>query len=46
MSRITETFGKLKREGHRGFIPFITAGDPDLATTLKLIIELPRRPPN
>jgi tryptophan synthase alpha chain len=40
MSRITETFGKLKREGHRGFIPFITAGDPDLATTRKLIIEL------
>jgi len=42
MSRITETFGKLKREGHRGFIPFITAGDPDLATTLELIIELAR----
>ena len=42
MSRITETFGKLKREGHRGFIPFITAGDPDLPTTLKLIIELAR----
>jgi tryptophan synthase alpha chain len=42
MSRITEAFGKLKREGHRGFIPFITAGDPDLATTLKLIIELAR----
>jgi tryptophan synthase alpha chain len=42
MSRITETFGKLKSEGHRGFIPFITAGDPDLATTLELIIELAR----
>ena len=42
MSRIAATFGNLKREGRRGFIPFITAGDPDLATTLKLIIELAR----
>jgi tryptophan synthase alpha subunit len=32
MSRIAEKFGKLKREGRRGFVPFITAGDPDLAT--------------
>jgi tryptophan synthase alpha chain len=40
MSRIAETFGELKRDGRRGFIPFITAGDPDLATTGKLIIEL------
>jgi tryptophan synthase alpha chain len=42
LTRIAETFAKLKREGHKGFIPFITAGDPDLATTLKLIIELAR----
>jgi len=40
MSRIAETFTTLKRESHKGFIPFITAGDPDLATTRKLIIEL------
>ncbi len=40
LSRIAETFAKLKRDNRRGFIPFITAGDPDLQTTLDLIIEL------
>lgn len=40
MSRITAQFARLKRAGRRGFIPFITAGDPDLATTRALIIEL------
>jgi tryptophan synthase alpha chain len=40
MSRIAESFANLKREKRTGFIPFITAGDPDLATTFKLIIEL------
>jgi tryptophan synthase alpha chain len=40
MSRIREKFGELKREGRSGFIPFITAGDPDLATTELLLVEL------
>jgi tryptophan synthase alpha chain len=40
MSRIAETFAALKRAGRCGFIPFITAGDPDLETTEKLIVEL------
>jgi tryptophan synthase alpha chain len=40
MSRIAETFALLKHENRRGFIPFITAGDPDLETTGKLIVEL------
>jgi tryptophan synthase alpha chain len=40
MSRIAETFAGLKREQRHGFIPFITAGDPDLATTRDLIVEL------
>src|SRR6267154_2184738 len=40
MSRIAETFADLKRDGGRGFIPFITAGDPDLKTTHDLIVEL------
>lgn len=40
MSRIRETFDSLKRAGRGGFIPFITAGDPDLATTGRLLIEL------
>ena len=40
MSRISETFEKLKGSGRGGFIPFITAGDPDLATTELLLVEL------
>lgn len=40
MSRIAKAFENLKRENKRGFIPFITAGDPDLETTQKLLIEL------
>lgn len=40
MSRIRETFASLKRRGRGGFIPFITAGDPDIATTELLLIEL------
>src|ERR1700752_2078623 len=40
MSRIRETFASLKRGGRGGFIPFITAGDPAIATTELLLIEL------
>jgi tryptophan synthase alpha chain len=40
MSRIRDTFHTLKRSGRGGFIPFITLGDPDLATTERLVIEL------
>lgn len=42
MSRIAATFEALKRSDEKGFIPFITAGDPDLATTHDLILELAR----
>ena len=42
MNRITESFEQLRREGKKGFVPFITAGDPDLETTGKLIVELSR----
>ncbi|MDT7779860.1 MAG: tryptophan synthase alpha chain [Acidobacteriota bacterium] len=42
MSRIGDAFETLRREGRRGFIPFITAGDPDLSTTRSLIVELAR----
>jgi tryptophan synthase alpha chain len=42
MSRIEATFASLRREGRRGLIPFITAGDPDLETTGKLLVELAR----
>ena len=40
MSRIRDTFVKLKHIGRGGFIPFITAGDPDLITTELLLAEL------
>lgn len=40
MGRITEVFNRLQREGRKGFIPFITAGDPNLATTEQLLIAL------
>jgi len=42
MSRIAEAFASLRRAGRRGFIPFITAGDPDLETTRALLVELAR----
>ena len=42
MSRIKSAFARLKNEGRRGFIPFITAGDPDLKVTGDLLRELAR----
>jgi tryptophan synthase alpha chain len=33
----------LRREGRKAFIPYLTAGDPDLDTTARLILELERR---
>ena len=42
MGRIADAFDQLLDEGKKGFIPFITAGDPDLSTTLDLILELDR----
>ena len=43
MNRIDETFARLREEGRAAFIPFITAGDPDLETTAALLKELDRR---
>lgn len=42
MSRISDAFKNLRRDARRGFVPFITAGDPDLETTRGLIVELAR----
>ncbi|MES2791691.1 MAG: tryptophan synthase subunit alpha [Planctomycetota bacterium] len=42
-SRITETFAKLQAENRMAFMPFITAGDPDLETTALTIRELAAR---
>jgi len=40
MTRISAKFEKLKSEGRKAFIPYITAGDPDLATTESLLLAL------
>jgi tryptophan synthase alpha chain len=40
LGRIADSFTTLRRAGKKGFIPFITAGDPDLATTEKLLVTL------
>lgn len=40
MRRIETAFDQLKRDGKKGFIPFITASDPDLDTTTRLLLEL------
>jgi tryptophan synthase alpha chain len=40
LGRIADSFTNLQREGKKGFIPFITAGDPDLTTTAALLVTL------
>ncbi|MGB7951182.1 MAG: tryptophan synthase subunit alpha [Candidatus Binatia bacterium] len=40
MSRIETRFGELKKTGESALIPFVTAGDPNLATTLKILQAL------
>jgi tryptophan synthase alpha chain len=40
MTRIAAKFEQLKAEGRKAFIPYITAGDPDLATTERLLLAL------
>ena len=40
MTRIAQVFKRLKAKGEKALIPFITAGDPDLATTKALALEM------
>ncbi len=40
MGRIGERFAVLRARGERALIPFVTAGDPDLATTQSLVLAL------
>ena len=40
MSRIREVLENLRREGRHAFIPYITAGDPDLETTESILLAL------
>ncbi|KAA0244940.1 MAG: tryptophan synthase subunit alpha [Candidatus Brocadia sp. AMX2] len=43
MNRIDKKFQELKAKNKTAFIPFITAGDPDLQTTKALILEFEKR---
>ncbi len=43
MNPIDQLFTRLKTDRRKAFIPFITAGDPDLDTTVKLLREAARR---
>jgi tryptophan synthase alpha chain len=43
MNRIDERFRRLRQVGERALIPYLTAGDPDLATTRKLVLEFEQR---
>jgi len=43
VNRIDQVFKQLKAKGEKALIPFITAGDPDLATTKALALEMAGR---
>ena len=40
-TRIDRRFAKLKDEGRKGLVTFITAGDPDLETSRQILLGLP-----
>ncbi len=40
MSRIKNTFNRLKKKDETALIPYIMAGDPDLGATKTLILEM------
>lgn len=40
MNRIDNKFTELKRRGEAALIPFVTAGDPEIRTTLKILHAL------
>lgn len=41
-TRITKRFAALKAEGRKAFIAYVTAGDPDAETSLKIVKGLPK----
>lgn len=40
MSRIKTTFSRLRKKGEKALIPYIMAGDPDMASTKGLILAM------
>ena len=43
MTRLGETFEGLRARGERALVAYLTAGDPSLADTRKLVLEAARR---
>src|SRR5262249_13690591 len=43
MSRIDQLFSELRSQKRKAFMPFVTAGDPDLEFTADVIRDLDRR---
>ena len=42
MTRLADTFARLKKEGRAAFVPFITAGDPNMETSFAILEKLPQ----
>jgi tryptophan synthase alpha chain len=43
MNRIDRKFHDLRKKGQKAFIAFITAGDPDVATTQSIVLEIEKK---
>ena len=41
MTRIDDTFAKLKEQGKKAFVAYVMAGDPDFETSLEVVRGLP-----
>ena len=42
MNRIDKRFKDIRKQKRKAFITYICAGDPDISTTEKLVLELDR----
>jgi tryptophan synthase alpha chain len=40
MNPVDELFTRLRKDGRKAFMPFLTAGDPDIATTTSLLTQV------
>jgi tryptophan synthase alpha chain len=41
MTRIDDTFARLRAEGKKAFVAYVMAGDPDYETSLEVVKALP-----
>ena len=41
-TKLQQAFSTLRATGRKGVVPYITAGDPDLETTYKLLVAMAR----